>query len=653
MAYIGRDIEQGTFTKQTFTADSSTTVFTLSHAVVSANNLLVSVGGVIQEPDSAYTASGTVLTFTGTPTTGDLIWVVYLGKSLTSTTVREAITKQVGVGDGTTTPITLSSSVVNSASIIVSLNGVVQVPDTDFVASGTTLTFTTAPSAALAILVYFLQKKARLGKPADGSVTAAKLASSGTLPAVDGSALTGIFSAADFHSLRTNIALAGFNRSTDHATTVLGMPNGFIDQFEDQTGVDDANSTNELYDTTGDYYGTSVTNINLEVESGNTGHTVTNSNVTSDSTNKKFGTSSAFFNGTSSYMSIPDHADFQLGGTSGGNFTVEYWQKSSSTTSSRVWSQFAGHPTENFMRGYYLTSEFVKVYIDSTVRNTLAPTTNISNNAWHHVALVRDGGTLRLFIDGTQEDTQVVANNANDISGIVYIGAHNGTSEFFSGNIDEFRLSNTARYTSNFTPSTVAYTSDANTQLLMHFNGSSENLTLISETSTASASPDNAHIALFNEEGETLTLDTDIMAWASRSKQTVTATNATNVLNATAHGLSNGDRVMLTTTDADLPAGLDSETVYHVVNKTVNTFKVSLTSGGAAVTFSDDGTGTHSVRAVTKAALVDRGDFETGKATLSALVDISGQPTGTDMSLIVQTKNNKATKLHGMSMQYT
>jgi len=78
-----------------------------------------------------------------------------------------------------------------------------------------------------------------------------------------------------------------------------------------------------------------------------------------------------------------------------------------------------------------------------------------------------------------------------------------------------------------------------------------------------------------------------------------------------------------------------------------------MTSGGSAVALTDDGSETHSVRAVTKAALVDRGDFETGKATLSALVDISGQPTDTDMSLIVQTKNNKETKLHGMSMQYT
>jgi hypothetical protein len=100
-----------------------------------------------------------------------------------------------------------------------------------------------------------------------------------------------------------------------------------------------------------------------------------------------------------------------------------------------------------------------------------------------------------------------------------------------------------------------------------------------------------------------------------------------------------------------LPTGL-SETVYHVVNKTADTFQVSLTSGGAAVTFSDDGTGTHTSYAVTLATLVDGGDYGTGKATLTGTADISGQPTGTDMSLIVQTKNTKETKLHGMALQY-
>jgi hypothetical protein len=41
--------------------------------------------------------------------------------------------------------------------------------------------------------------------------------------------------AADLSPVQTNIALLGFLRSTDHATSVLNMQNGFIDQFEDQT----------------------------------------------------------------------------------------------------------------------------------------------------------------------------------------------------------------------------------------------------------------------------------------------------------------------------------------------------------------------------------------------------------------------------------
>jgi hypothetical protein len=37
--------------------------------------------------------------------------------------------------------------------------------------------------------------------------------------------------------------------------------------------------------------------------------------------------------------------------------------------------------------------------------------------------------------------------------------------------LDEMRISNTARWTSNFTPATSAYTTDANTKLLVHGDG--------------------------------------------------------------------------------------------------------------------------------------------------------------------------------------
>jgi hypothetical protein len=74
--------------------------------------------------------------------------------------------------------------------------------------------------------------------------------------------------------------------------------------------------------------------------------------------------------------------------------------------------------------------------------------------------------------------------------------------------------------------------------------------------------------------------------------QTVTFTNATNLLNDTAHGLSAGDKILLRNSGGALPAELEQNRVYFVINANANDFQVALTSGGSAVTFTDDGTGT-------------------------------------------------------------
>ena len=87
------------------------------------------------------------------------------------------IASQTGVGNGTTTPIaTLSYSVPTSSSIIVTLDGVTQVPTTDYVATGTTLTFTSSVASPIAILVVFLGRSLDIGTPADNTVTNAKMA---------------------------------------------------------------------------------------------------------------------------------------------------------------------------------------------------------------------------------------------------------------------------------------------------------------------------------------------------------------------------------------------------------------------------------------------------------------------------------------------
>lgn len=74
--------------------------------------------------------------------------------------------------------------------------------------------------------------------------------------------------------------------------------------------------------------------------------------------------------------------------------------------------------------------------------------------------------------------------------------------------------------------------------------------------------------------------------------QTFTADASTDTITASSHGLSNGDRVLLTSTTA-LPAGLSANTVYYVINSATNTFKLSATAGGPAINITDAGTGTH------------------------------------------------------------
>ena len=85
MAYIGRQPITGQFEKQQLTADGSTTSFALNWSVGSTSALIVSVGGVLQEPETAYNLSGggTNIVFTAAPASGDRVYVHFLGQAIT------------------------------------------------------------------------------------------------------------------------------------------------------------------------------------------------------------------------------------------------------------------------------------------------------------------------------------------------------------------------------------------------------------------------------------------------------------------------------------------------------------------------------------------------------------------------------------------
>jgi hypothetical protein len=104
MPYIGNNltIQQYSPTIASFTGNGSTTAFTLPIAVVTPAQIVVSVNNVIQNPNYAYTVSGSTLTFTSAPpansTTPVNIWVEYT--SLQTNLIQPAA--------GTVTPTSMS-----------------------------------------------------------------------------------------------------------------------------------------------------------------------------------------------------------------------------------------------------------------------------------------------------------------------------------------------------------------------------------------------------------------------------------------------------------------------------------------------------------------------------------------------------------------
>ena len=73
---------------------------------------------------------------------------------------------------------------------------------------------------------------------------------------------------------------------------------------------------------------------------------------------------------------------------------------------------------------------------------------------------------------------------------------------------------------------------------------------------------------------------------------TFTAAVATDLLTQSAHGLKDGDPLILTTADT-LPAGLELLTTYYVRDASTNTFRVSLDPNGIPINITDTGTGAH------------------------------------------------------------
>ena len=322
--------------------------------------------------------------------------------------------------------------------------------------------------------------------------------------------VSGTFSAAEvIYQLEDNFQSGTYSRT---ATTVTitrnahGLQNGDVvyADFTSGAGTDGfytiANVTTNTFDLTdtasgttsgnvtykkADAYGTITTNdgtyllingkgvgeFTVGVPTGKVG--VIAGDAQLDTAQKQFGTASLLLDGTTDHLSFPTDEDFGFGTT---NWAAECFIRPASVTGTQYLLDFRDASASDTAPTLYLDGTTLNFGVGNTSQISGG---TLATNTWYHVAVARFGGTTKLFLDGTELGTYSDTNDYGSTKPLGVGGEYAGTNEF-AGHIDEIRVSKaTARYTGAFTAPTAAFTTDLNTVLLLHFDGTDGSTTIL------------------------------------------------------------------------------------------------------------------------------------------------------------------------------
>jgi hypothetical protein len=189
---------------------------------------------------------------------------------------------------------------------------------------------------------------------------------------------------------------------------------------------------------------------------------------------KQFGTSSIVFDGSGDYLKLWDP---QITNWGTGDFTIEFWLKTSDSGVNLIRANNAGFDQGFTINNFGTQLRFYSYYTGTTV--AFSPESiDYTDNTWHHCAIVRNSGSVTFYIDGT---AGTAASHTTSYSAILYDGAYCKVGEELDGYIDELRISDNARYTSSFTAPTTPFTSDANTLVLLHADGTNGSTTIFDD----------------------------------------------------------------------------------------------------------------------------------------------------------------------------
>ena len=234
-----------------------------------------------------------------------------------------------------------------------------------------------------------------------------------------------------------------------------------LDTKAEILGFDQANAT--LY----------LGKIGRCLSTGEDVHSVTfNNEAELDSAQSKFGNTSLELSAaTTDYISVGSSTEFGWGTAA---YTVECYVRATTTglTGSTTLIDFRDDLSDNSHGVLYLSAGQIR-YDVGGVNIVNSGLVALNNDTWYHVAIQRSStGTngVSLLIDGAQAAQGTDATNYPSRG--VRVGANAGAAQPFDGHIDELRLSGSSRYsTIPFVPQPGIFQGDANSKLLLHFDG--------------------------------------------------------------------------------------------------------------------------------------------------------------------------------------
>lgn len=199
-------------------------------------------------------------------------------------------------------------------------------------------------------------------------------------------------------------------------------------------------------------------------DSSTAAHSMTaNGNAQVDTAQSKFGGASLLLDGSGDSVTSTDSADWDFGT---GDFTIDFWVRFNTSPSDYAPFDIGNGRLGNGVMMSFATSTIVEHWISGSKKTNIT-VSSISTGTWYHFAYVRTGSQIRLFMDGTQQGSDIA--DSTNITGSTEgatVGARTSSVNGIDGWLDEFRVSKgIARWTTTFTPPTSEYTSDSSKQL--------------------------------------------------------------------------------------------------------------------------------------------------------------------------------------------